>query len=68
MKQQTPALIIAAAILGAAMVLSYVAQSVDAQPEPRGAFSLRIDDIFGVESSEEGLSIDILSSLLEPPK
>ena len=63
MKQQTLALMIAAAILGAAIVLSFVTQSVDAQP-----VSLRIDDIFRVESSEKGLSIDILSSLSEPPK
>ena len=62
MKQQTLALTIAA-ILGAVIVLSFVAQTSYAQP-----LSLRIDDVFGVESSEKGLSIDILSSLLEPRK
>jgi hypothetical protein len=64
MKQQTLALTIAAtAILGAVIVLSFVAQTSYAQP-----LSFRIDDVFGVESSEKGLSIDILSSLLEPRK
>ena len=64
MKQQILALTIAAtAILGAVIVLSFVAQTSYAQP-----LSLRIDDVFGVESSEKGLSIDILSSLSEPPK
>jgi hypothetical protein len=64
MKQQILALTIAAtAILGAVIVLSFVVQTSYAQP-----LSLRIDDVLGVESSEKGLSIDILSSLLEPRK
>jgi hypothetical protein len=64
MKQQTLALTIAAtAILGAVIVLSFVVQTSYAQP-----LSLRIDDVLGVESSEKGLSIDIVRSLLEPRK
>jgi hypothetical protein len=64
MKQQILALTIAAtAILGAVIVLSFVVQTSYAQP-----LSLRIDDVLGVESSEKGLSIDIVRSLLEPRK